>query len=154
MDCCENKNITCKNCENICINCGVIHDYRYVNEIPFRDYNMNISNMLFYKKTIYKRKKYLYNKCFHIREINENIISFFDKSLEDIRKLFNMQRISISKYLNSMYNFYCDKSSINYKPIFENKRIIDLNDDIMKILEKNYLLYPYVEKDKDDYFYI
>ena len=102
MDCCDNKNITCKNCENICINCGVIHDYRYVNEIPFRDYNMNISNMLFYKKTIYKRKKYLYNKCFHIREINENIILFFDKSLEDIRKLYNMKRISISKYLNSI----------------------------------------------------
>ena len=98
MDCCNNKNIACKNCENICINCGVIHDYRYANETPFRDYNMNISNILFYKKTIYKRKKYLYNKCFHIREINENIILFFDKSLEDIRKLFDMQRISISKY--------------------------------------------------------
>ena len=148
MDCCDNKNITCKNCENICINCGVIHDYRYVNEISFRDYNMNISNMLFYKKTIYKRKKYLYNKCFHIREINENIILFFDKSLEEIRKLYNMQRISISKYLNSIYNFYCDKSSISYKPIFENKKIIYLNDDIMKILEKNYLEYPYVEKMK------
>ena len=154
MDCCENKNITCKNCENICINCGTIHDYRYVNEIPFRDYNMNISNMLFYKKTIYKRKKYLYNKCFHIREINENIILFFDKCLEDIRKLYNMKRISISKYLNSIYNFNCDKSSINYKPILNNKRIIDLNDDIIKILEKNYLEYPYVKKDEDDIYYL
>ena len=154
MDCCNNKNITCKNCENICINCGVIHDYRYVNETPFRDYNMNISNILFYKKTIYKRKKYLYNKCFHIREINENIILFFDKSLEDIRNLFDMQRISISKYLNSIYNFYCDKSSISYRPIFENKKIIDLNDGIMKILEKNYLLYPYVKKDEDDIYYL
>ena len=154
MDCCEDKNITCKNCENICINCSVIHDYRYVNEMPFRDYNMNISNMLFCKKTIYKRKKYLYNKCFHIREINETIILFFDKSLEEIRKLYNMQRISISKYLNSIYNFYCDKSSISYQPIFNNKKIIDLNDDIMKILEKNYLLYPYVKKDEDDIYYL
>ena len=152
MDCCDNKNITYKNCENICINCGVIHDYRYVNEISFRDYNM--TNMLFYKKTIYKRKKYLYNKCFHIREINETIILFFDKSLEEIRKLYDMKRISISKYLNSIYNFYCDKSSINYKPIFKNKKIIDLNDDIIKILEKNYLEYPYVEKDEDDYYYL
>ena len=136
MKCCDDKNIICKNCENICINCGVIHDYRYVNQISFRDYNINISNILFYKKTIYKRKKYLYNKCFHIREINETIILFFDKSLEDIRKLYNMQRISISKYLNSIYNFYCDKSLINYKPIFENKKIIDLNDDIIKILKR------------------
>ena len=154
MDCCKDKNIICKDGENICINCGIIYDYRYVNEISFRDYNMNISNMLFYKKTIYKRKKYLYSKCFHIKEINENIILFFDKSLEEIRKLFNMRRISISKYLNSIYNFYCNKSSISYKPIFGNKRIIDLNDDIMKILEKNYLLHPYVKKDEDDYYYL
>ena len=154
MDCCRNINITYKNYENVCINCGTIHDYRYVNEIPFRDYNMNISNMLFYKKTIYKRKKYLYNKCFHIREINETIILFFDKSLEEIRKLFDMQRISISKYLNSIYNFYCNKSSISYKPIFNNKKIINLNDDVMKILQKNYLLYPYVKKDKDDICYL
>ena len=154
MDCCKDKNITFKDGENVCINCGIIHDYRYVNETLFRDYNMNISNMLFYKKTIYKRKKYLYNKCFHIRQINENIILFFDKSLEEIRKLFDMQRISISKYLNSIYNFYCNKSSISYKPIFENKRIINLNDDIIKILEKNYLEYPHVVKDEDDYYYL
>ena len=105
MNCCDNKNI---NCEKVCINCGTIHDYRYVNEIPFRDYNMNISNILFYRKAIYKRKKYLFNKCFHIREINENTILFFDSSLEQIRNLFNMKRISISKYLNSIYKFYCD----------------------------------------------
>ena len=154
MNCCNNKNITCKDGENVCMNCGTIRDYRYVNEISFRDYNMSISNMLFYKKTIYKRKKYLYNKCFHIRQINENIILFFDKTLEDIRKLFNMKRISISKYLNSIYNFYCNKSSTGYKPIFENKKIIDLNDDIIKILEKNYLLYPHVVKDEDDYYYL
>ena len=154
MDCCENKNITYKNYENICINCGVIHDYKYVNEISFRDCNMNISNILFYKKTIYKRKKYLYKKCFHIKEINENTILFFDKSLENIRKLFNMQRISISKYLNSIYYFYCNKSSINYQPIFKNKKIINLNDDIIKILEKNYLEYPHYIKNEDDYYYL
>ena len=154
MDFCENKNITYKNYEKVCMNCGIIHDYEYVNEISFKDYNMNISNILFYKKTIYKRKKYLFNICFHIREINKNIILFFDKSLEEIRKLYNMQRISISKYLNSIYNFYCDKSSINYKPIFNNKKIIDLNDDIIKILEKNYLEYPYVKKDEDDIYYL
>ena len=154
MDCCKNKNITCKNCENICINCGTIHDYKYVNEVSFRDYNMNISNILFYKKTIYKRRKYLFKKCFHIREINENIILFFDKSLEEIRKLFNMQRISTSKYLNSIYYFYCNKSSINYKPIFKNKKIINLNDDVIKILEKKYLEYPHYIKNEDDYYYL
>ena len=81
-------------------------------------------NVLFYKKTIYMTRKYLYKKCLHIREINDNIILFFDKSLEDIRKLFNMIRISISKYLNSIYYFYCNKTSINYKPIFKNKKLL------------------------------
>ena len=57
MDCCENKNIACKNYENLCVNCGTIFNYQYINDISFRDYNINISNILFYKKCIYKRKK-------------------------------------------------------------------------------------------------
>ena len=154
MNCCENKNITYKNYENVCINCGNIHNYKYVNEIPFRDYNMIMSNILFYKKLFIKGKKYLYKLCFHIKEVNENIIIFFDNSLEDIRKLYNMRRISISKYLNSIYKFYRNKSSINYQPIFKNKKIINLNDNIIKILEKNYLKYPHFIKNEDDYYYL
>ena len=65
-----------------------------------------------------------------------------------------MKRISISKYLNSIYNFYCNKSLINYQLIFKDKEIIDLDDDIIEILEKNYLEYPYVKKDEDDYYYL
>ena len=103
MNCCFNKDIGRKNYENICINCGTIHDHQYVDEISFKDYNMNISNTLFYKKTIYKRKEYLYDKRLHIKEIIENTILFFDNSLEDIRKLYNLKRIYISKYLNSIY---------------------------------------------------
>ena len=136
MECCENKNISCKNYEDVCMNCGTVHDYKYINEISFRDYNMNKSNILFYKRSIYKRKKYLYNLCLHIKEINDNKISLFDNSLEDIRKLYNMRRISISKYLNSIYYFYCNTSSIDYQPIFKNKKIINLNDNIIEILEK------------------
>ena len=153
MNCCENIIITCKNYENVCINCGTVHDYQYVNEISFKDYNMNMSNILFYK-TIYKRKKYVYNICFHIKEIDENTILFFDNSLEGIRKLYNLKRISISKYLNSIYKFYCNKSSINYQAILKNKKIINLNDNIIKILEKNYLEYPHFIKNEDDYYYL
>ena len=29
MECCESKNITCKDYENVCINCRIIHDYQY-----------------------------------------------------------------------------------------------------------------------------
>ena len=56
MNCCENKNITYKNYENICINCGVIQDYQYINEISFKDYNVNMSNILFYKNLFIERK--------------------------------------------------------------------------------------------------
>ena len=146
MECCENRSIRSINYERVCTNCGVIHDYEYVH--PFRD------NIPFYRKSVYKRKKYLYNKCFHIRQINNNIILFFDKSLEEIKNLYNLQRISITKYLNSLYNFYCNKSSIEYKPIFENKKIINLNENIIKILEKNYLLFPHIIKNEDDYIYL
>ena len=80
MECCDNKNITCKDCENICINCGIIHDYKYVNEISFRDYNMNISNILFYKKTIYKRKKYLYKNVFILKKLMKTQYYFLIKA--------------------------------------------------------------------------
>ena len=109
MNFCNNRNISCKNYENICINCGIIHIYQYINEISFKDYDMNMLNILFYKKSIYERKKYLYNLCSHIKEINNNVILFFDNSLEDIRKFYNMERISIRKYLNSIYKFYRNK---------------------------------------------
>ena len=56
MDCCNNKNITYKNYENTRINCGTIHDYQYVNEISFRDYNIIMSNILFHKKLFIKEK--------------------------------------------------------------------------------------------------
>ena len=58
MECCRNKNITCKKFESVCINCGTIHDYQYVNEIFFKDYNM--SNILFYKKKLFLRGKNIY----------------------------------------------------------------------------------------------
>ena len=62
--------------------------------------------------------------CLHFKEINDNIILFFDNSLKDIRKFYNMKRISISKYLNSIYKFYCNKTSINYQPISKNKKVL------------------------------
>ena len=56
MDCCVNKIISCKNYENLCVSCGTIHDYKYINEISFKDYNMNMSNILFYKKLFIRGK--------------------------------------------------------------------------------------------------
>ena len=65
MYCCDNKNITCKDYKNICINCGTVHDYQYINDISFKDYNINMLNILFHKKTIYMRKN-IYIKTVYI----------------------------------------------------------------------------------------
>ena len=69
MDCCENRIIICKNYENICVNCGTIYDYKYVNEIPFRDRNMNISNILFYKKLFIKGKNIYISYVFILKKL-------------------------------------------------------------------------------------
>ena len=52
-----------------------------------------------------------------------------------------MKRISISKYLNSIYNFYYNKTEFIYQPIFKKKDFIDLNDDLIEILEKKIFFY-------------
>ena len=80
MDCCGNKNITYKNYENICINCGTIHDYKYVNEIAFRDYNMNISNILFYKKLFIKEKNICIINVFILKKLTTTQYCFMIKA--------------------------------------------------------------------------
>ena len=69
MNCCENKNFTCKDCENICINCGAIHDYQYINEISFRDYNMIMLNILFYKKLFIRGKNICIINVFILKKL-------------------------------------------------------------------------------------
>ena len=69
MNCCDNINIGCKNYEKICVNCGTIHDYKYVNETSFRDYNMNMSNMLFYKKLFIKGKNIYMKNVFILKKL-------------------------------------------------------------------------------------
>ena len=69
MDCCENKNITCKDCENVCINCRISHDYQYVNEVSFSDYSMNRSNILFYRKLFMKEKNIYIINVFILKKL-------------------------------------------------------------------------------------
>ena len=93
MDCCKDKNITKAKSEYICMSCGVIHDYEYVHLNYNDDYNLIFNNMIKCKKSCYKRRKYLINKC---KRIDINIIYFLDESLEKIRISKNMKRISIN----------------------------------------------------------
>ena len=52
-DCCDNKNIIFTD-YYVCCNCGVIHDYKYIHEIPMyeneNDLNKNIISKSFLKE--------------------------------------------------------------------------------------------------------
>ena len=86
MDCCKDKNITKVKSEYICMNCSTIHGYEYVN-FNNDDYDSILNNIIKYKKSCYKRRNYLINKC---KRIDINIIYFLDESLEKIRLNKNM----------------------------------------------------------------
>ena len=105
MDCCENKNIIKKKEMFVCTNCIVIHGYSWIEyDFKFNKYNENIYNLLKCKTSFYKRKKYL-NKRYNL---DNRIILFLDESFENIRKYLKLKRVPISKYLNSVYQYYCD----------------------------------------------
>ena len=137
--------------EFVCENCGIVFGYRYIPEFKYDDYNLIVNNMLKYKKLYYNRRKYLTNKC---RRIDYNIICFLDESLEKIRLLKNMKRISINKYVNSLYKYYCNKANIEYKDIINTKNNFKLNKNILKIIDEIYEKYKYIEKDENDIFYL
>ena len=147
MDCCLNKNITKIKSEYICMNCSTIQGYEYVH-FNNDDYDSILKNIIKYKKSCYKRRNYLIKKC---NRMDINIIYFLDESLEKIRLDKNMKRISINKYLNNLYKYYCKKSGIEYQELINTKNNFSINEeDFNEIYEK----YKYVEKNEDDIFYL
>ena len=147
MDCCLDKNITKVKSEYICINCATIQGYEYI-YFNNDDYDSILKNIIKYKKSCYKRRNYLIKKC---NRIDINIIYFLDESLEKIRLDKNMKRISINKYLNNLYKYYCKKAGIEYQNLIITKNNFSINEeDFDKIYEK----YKYVEKNEDDIFYL
>ena len=147
MDCCLNKNIIKNKSEYICMNCATIKGYEYVH-FNNDDYDSILKNIIKYKKSCYKRRNYLIKKC---NRIDINIIYFLDESLEKIRLDKNMKRISINKYLNNLYKYYCKKANIEYRDLIITKNNFSINEeDFNEIYEK----YKYVEKNEDDIFYL
>ena len=148
MDCCKDKNITKVKSEYICMNCGVIHDYEYVHFNYDDDYDSILNNIIKYKKTCYKRRKYLITKC---KRIDINIIYFLDESLEKIRLNKKYARIPINKYINNLYKYCCKKAGIKHRDLINTKNSFLINEeDFNEIYEK----YKYVKKNDDDIFYL
>ena len=149
MDCCLDKNITKIKSEYICMNCGVIHDYEYIHfNYNNNDYDSILKNIIKYKKSCYKRRNYLIKKC---NRMDINIIYFLDESLEKIRLDKNMKRISINKYLNNLYKYYCKKANIEHQELIDTKNNFSIDE---KMFDKIYEIYGYVEKNEDDIFYL
>ena len=149
MNCCKDKNITKYKSEYICMNCSTIHGYEYVHfNYNDDDYNSIFNNIFKYEKTCYKRRKYLINKC---KRLDINIIYFLDEALEKIRISKNMKRISINKYLNNLYKYYCKKANIEYQDLINTRNNFSINEEIF---DEMYEKYKYVEKNEDDIFYL
>ena len=73
MECSNNRNIIFTD-YNVCINCGVIHDYEYVYDISHHENENNI-NEHFISKSFHKRINYSNKKLCWITD--RSIIIFF-----------------------------------------------------------------------------
>ena len=149
MERCQNKNILKEKEMYFCTNYVTIHGYSWIEyDFKFDEYNQNIYNLLKCKNTIYKRKKYL-NENYNL---DNRTILFLDESFENIRKRLRLINFPISKYLNTAYQYYCNKGDIEYKPLTKSK-IIKLDDNILQILDRVYLKYPHIKIEEPLYYY-
>ena len=147
MKCCDSKNIIKEKEMYLCTNCGVIHGYTWIEyDFKFNEHDQDIYNLLKCKDTIYKRKKYLNRKY----DLDNRTILFLDESFENIKKHLKLKRFPITKYLNTIYQYYCDKGDIEYNQLNKSK-IIELDDNIIEILDKIYLKYPHITKIIEEY---
>ena len=102
----------------VCTNCATIHGYSWIEyDFKFNEYNENIYNLLECKTSFYRRKKYL-NKKYNL---DNRIILFLDESFENIRKYLKLEIFPIQKYLNTVYQYYCNKSDIDYQSLNSSK---------------------------------
>ena len=56
--------------------------------------------------------------------------------LKILKKHLKLERLPISKYLNTIYQYYCDKGGIEYKPLFKSK-IIKLDNRIILLIDES-----------------
>ena len=130
MKCCDSKNIIEEKEMYLCTNCGVIFEYIWIEyDFKVKEHDQDIYNILKCKDTIYKRRKYL-NKKYNL---DNRTILFLDESFKNIRKHLKLKRFRISKYINTIYQYYCNKGDIEYKPLTKYK-IIKLDYCIIQFL--------------------
>ena len=131
-DCCNNKNIIFDN-HYVCINCGVIHGYKFIHKISMYE-NQNNLNRNFVSKSLYKRMNSLNKKLYWITD--RAVIIFLNEGLEEIKKYNNYNRIPFNKYISPIYNHYCIRSNIKYNDLIINrKNNIKLDNNEIELLD-------------------
>ena len=70
-----------------------------------------------------------------IIKLDDSNIQILDECFENIRKHLKLKRFPISKYLNTVYQYYCDKGDIDYQSL-NNSKIIKLDDSIIQTLDR------------------
>ena len=64
--------------------------------------------------------------------------------LKILEKNSKLKCFPFSKYLNTIYQFYCIIGDIHYIPL-NNYKILKLDDNILQILNEAYLKYPHIK---------
>ena len=137
MECCYSKNVIFTD-YYVCINCGVIHDYKYIHEISCYE-NENNLNKNFISKSFYRRMNHLNKKLYWITD--RTIVIFLNEGLEEIKKHNNYNRIPSNKYIDNIYKLNCKKSNIKYYDLIKSKNSIKLDNNEIELLDKVYSKY-------------
>ena len=132
--CCENPNIHFGDLNDVCINCGTIHQ-KIINELPYLE-NDEYQTVLHKSKKVHVPYKYL---KFNYPEIKyEQIYDFILNSIQFIQNYYNLKRKPYTKYVPFLYNFY----KHNKRDVPEIKHFNSLKDLILdqNIIDRLYEL--------------
>ena len=134
MKCCKNSNIMRYNDKLLCNNCHTLYEPSIVEKRV-----VDNSRLKFLRK--------------NFNHLDNNIILFLDESLKKIQTYKNLKKISNIIYVNSIYKFNTKKANIKYKKL-NDKKLINFDENILKILEQVYNKYPYfkIENEFDRMF--
>ena len=80
--------------------------------------------------------------------LDYKLICLLNQSIKNIKTYLNIKNITIYKYLNLIYNYYCKQNDIEYNPLILYDQIIL---DNKSILDKIYNKYPYIIKVEEEY---
>ena len=143
---CSNTHLEKVNNQVFCFNCYGLYESGIKKKTLEKNQCCNDPNIIKTPIQDICRKNCL-NKKYNL---NNRIILFLDESFENIRKHLRLKRFPISKYLNTVYEFYCIIGDIHYIPL-NNSKILKLDDNISQILNEAYIKYPYIKIEKPLY---